>query len=359
MENIREHEKKYTAEYSTGKEKKSIRRFMAIALLFLVSVLFGASCANTASTDTYLERTGFAFDTVVNFKIYGTKDEKILDEVMKICEEMEMIFSAHHENSEIYRLNHRNKGEREWVISDDLKTVITAAQEISELSDGAFDITIEPVLSLWDFQTENPTVPLSTDVERELRKVGFHRIRIFGDKIIFSDDETRIDLGAIAKGYIADKIKWYLQERGVESAIINLGGNVLCIGKKPGGEEYKVGLRAPFQGQEDILGYVILHDSSVVSSGVYERHFEKDGVNYHHILDTSTGYPIQNGLTQVSIVSESSMLADALSTSCFSLGTKRGMELLAKFPGTYAYFVHENGEIEYSEGAGEIFHIGN
>lgn len=326
-----------------------------IWLIVFLCCMICVSCNPKKIEESYIERTGFVFDTVVNFRIYGTKDEKILDEIMQLCQEMELMFSAHNVDSKLYQLNHREKGERKVKLQDDLLSVIQKAQEISHMSNGAFDITIRPVLSLWDFQSENPKVPPLTDIEREIQKVDYSKIIISGNEIIFENGDTKIDLGAIAKGYIADKVKEYLMKQDIKSAIIDLGGNVLCIGEKPGGENYKVGIREPFAEEQDKLGYVLLKNASVVSSGVYERNFMQDGVNYHHILDTETGFPIQNGLTQVTIITESSMLADALSTTCFALGEEKGLEFVKKFPNTYAYFVHEDKSITFSEGAKEIF----
>lgn len=321
--------------------------------LFLIACVL-ISCTpkkNDAKKNTYIERTGFALDTVVNFKIYDVQDERILDEAMQLCERMELIFSSHLETSELYQVNHRTKGNREIVISKDLAKVMERALYFCEMSDGAFDITIEPVLGLWDFHADLAALPDAKTLEEAVGRVDYKKVVLHGNTLIFSDDETRIDLGAIAKGYIADQIGTFFIEQGVKSALINLGGNVLCIGGKNETEGFAVGLQMPFGDREDVLGFVQVRDASVVSSGVYERNFEIDGVNYHHLLNTDTGYPIQNGLTQVSIISPSSMDADALSTVCFALGEEEGLAMIQKFPNTFAYFIHENGEVLYSQDA--------
>ena len=169
--------------------------------------------------------------------------------------------------------------------------------------------------------------------------------------MVFANDETTIDLGAIAKGYIADRIKDYLKEEKVESAVINLGGNVLCLGERPDGTPFQIGLQKPFASHTETVGVAGVRDLSVVSSGVYERHFIKDGVNYHHILDPSTGYPYENGLVQVTILSPQSVDGDGLSTTAFALGLEKGTELLESMEDVYGIFITEDGELHFTEGA--------
>ena len=146
-------------------------------------------------------------------------------------------------------------------------------------------------------------------------------------------------------------MKAYLKEKGVNSAVINLGGNVLCVGSRPDGSPFKIGLQKPYATHTETVAALDITDMSVVSSGVYERHFIKDGVNYHHILDPSTGYPYENGLIQVSIISPLSVDGDGLSTTCFALGLEKGMELIDGMDGIYAVFMTEDGTLHYTEGA--------
>jgi len=149
-------------------------------------------------------------------------------------------------------------------------------------------------------------------------------------------------------------MKDFLLEQGVKSAVINLGGNVLCVGQKPDGTPFKIGLQKPYADRNETIETLNINDMSVVSSGVYERHFVKDGVNYHHILNPGDGYPYDNGLVSVTILSELSADGDALSTTCFSLGLKKGMELLDSTDGAYGVFITEDGEVSYSQGAREF-----
>ena len=166
----------------------------------------------------------------------------------------------------------------------------------------------------------------------------------------FLSPDTTLDLGAIAKGYIADQIREYLTKSGVESAVINLGGNVLCVGSKPDGSSFKIGLQKPFAESAETFATVAADNMSVVTSGVYERHFEVNGKNFHHILNPKNGYPYDNGLISVTILSENSVDGDGLSTACFSLGLEAGMELINSLNGVYACFIDEDYNIHYSEG---------
>ena len=158
-----------------------------------------------------------------------------------------------------------------------------------------------------------------------------------------------LDLGAIAKGYIADKLKEYLVENGVEHALINLGGNILIIGDKPDGSKYNIGIQKPFDQTGQPITSVKVSDTSLVTTGIYERCFEKDDTLYHHILDPATGYPCQNNLYSVTIVTKSSVMADALSTTCFLLGLKDGMELINSLEGVEALFITDDYELHYSD----------
>ena len=187
--------------------------------------------------------------------------------------------------------------------------------------------------------------------------MGFQKVSLDGNRISFSDNGTILDLGAIAKGYIADRLKDFLLEQGVTSATISLGGNILCVGAKPDGSAFKIGIQKPFDEQGQPLLIAEVNDWSVVTSGVYERCFEQDGVFYHHILDPSTGYPCDNGLLSVTILSPASVDGDALSTTCFSLGLDRGMALIDSLENTYAVFITDDYEIHYSAGLTDAISI--
>lgn len=323
-----------------------IRALFLSLLLLLMLCLPGCSKKETEP----VSRSSFLLNTFITVTLYDTEDESILDGCMALCEEYEGLLSKTIETSEIYRLNHREKGQRAIEVSDKTARVLAKGLEYSRISSGAFDITIEPLSSLWDFTGENPTVPEKADIEAAVKKVDYRNVRLDGNTVLFENDDTTIDLGAIAKGYIADEMKAYLKEKKVGSAIINLGGNVLCIGERARGKNFRIGLQKPFATHTETVAALEINDLSVVSSGVYERHFVQDGINYHHLLDPSTGYPYNNGLVQVSIISPLSIDGDGLSTTCFALGLEKGMELIERTEGIEAVFVTEDGELHLTSG---------
>ena len=167
-------------------------------------------------------------------------------------------------------------------------------------------------------------------------------------KLIFELPGAQIDLGGIAKGYIADRLKEYLVDGGVYSGLINLGGNILCIGKKRDGSKFRIGVQQPFADRTDTIATLQISNASIVSSGIYERYFKKNGVIYHHILDTTTGYPLQNGLLGVSVVAAESVDADALSTSLFAMGLEEGLAWINRKAGIEAVFITQDEKLHYS-----------
>ena len=298
-----------------------------------------------------VSRSSFLLNTFVTVTLYDSQDEAILDGCIELCSDYERLLSKTLEGSEVYRMNHREAGQRTFTVSDSTARVLARGLEYSRISQGAFDITIEPLSSLWDFTGNDPQVPREQEIEAQLNKVGYENVTLEGNVVTFSNDETTIDLGAIAKGFIADEMKAYLESEGVGSAVINLGGNILCVGGRPDGKPFKIGLQKPYATHTETVASLEITGMSVVSSGVYERHFIKDGVNYHHILNPSTGYPYENGLEQVSIISSESVDGDGLSTTCFALGLEKGMALIESMDGIYGVFITNDGELHYTCGA--------
>ena len=326
---------------------------LAAGLLSGLSLLAITGCGQlTALQKTHepIQRTDFLLNTFVDIKIYDSTDTSILDDAIAICKDYESRFSRTIESSEIYQFNHRAADTQTVSLSAETAELLETALFYCERSDGAFDITIEPVSSLWDFTSGQAVVPAPDLIETAAARIGYQNLLLDGTHLTAVSPETTIDLGAIAKGYIADRIRDHLTESGVTSAVINLGGNILCIGEKPDGSPFKIGLQKPFAESSETFATVAIKDLSVVTSGVYERHFFADDTHYHHILDPKTGYPYDNGLISVTILSKHSVDGDGLSTTCFSLGLERGMELIESMDGVYACFIDENYNIYYSTG---------
>ena len=332
------------------------------SLILCPAVLSGCSAQTKSGENTAadsqepISTTAIKLNTAVTVTIYDSNDKKLLTECMNLCDKYEKIFSRTASDSELYQLNHRELApvegtENTYQVSDDLAKLISEGLDYSELSKGAFDIAIEPLTSLWDFTAEDPQVPKDSLIQAALPKCDYHNISIDKDKneITLKTDDTAIELGAIAKGYIADRLKDYLISRNVKSAIINLGGNVLCIGEKTDNSAFKIGIQKPFADRSETIAVMDIKDKSVVSSGIYERCFEQNGTLYHHLLNPETGYPYDNGLIAVTIISDKSVDGDALSTICFALGLEDGMKLAESLDDVQAFFVTSDYEIHYTK----------
>lgn len=309
--------------------------------------LFLLSGCSKDQTDQTLTYTDSLFDTVISVQIYDSDDESLIDNCKEICTKYDDMFSNTKNDSEISKINNANGQAVE--VSDDTISLLKTAIHYGDISNGKFDITISPVSSLWDFQSEDPEIPDDTDIQSALAHVNYKNIQINGNQVSLTDSEAAIDLGGIAKGYIADQLKDYLKSQGVEHAMINLGGNVLAIGKKPDGSDYNIGIQKPFDTTGDPITSVKIADQSVVTSGDYQRYFKKNGKIYHHILNPSTGYPYDNGLSSVTIITDSSVNADALSTTCFALGLDDGMKLVNSTDHVEAVFITSDDKLHYSD----------
>lgn len=321
-------------------KKKSI-----LGIFLLMLCLF---CGCKTTTEEPLTRQTILFDTIIQIRIYDSDASDILDGCIKKCEYYENLLSRTVEGSDIYRINQAHGAPVE--VHSETITLLETALSYCKLSDGAFDITLAPVSDLWDFQNNSGTFPDSDHLQECLKSIGYKYIFINGNTVQITNPDTQIDLGAIAKGYIADQLKLYLKENGVEHALIDLGGNILAIGGKPDGSEFNIAIQKPFDTQGTPITTIKTSDDSIVTSGIYQRYVEIDGKVYHHILNPETGYPCDNALYSVTIISESSTAADALSTTCFAMGLEDGLKLINSLDNTEAIFITDNYDLIYSDG---------
>ena len=323
--------------------KKKEKIFLFLALMLLLS-----GCGKASEPIT---KTGFYFDTVIQVTIYDAEKKLCLDECMELAGKYENMLSPTIEGSDIWNINHSN-GEP-VTVSKETAELLETALFYCEMSGGRIDLTMETVSNLWDFHADNETsnqIPDKAVLEKALSHVDYHNLLIENDTVTLLDPDSAISLGFIAKGYIADKIKEYLLSQNVESAIINLGGNLLAVGTRPDGTPFQFGIQMPFDEQGSTITTLSVSDKSTVSSGVYERYFYQDDILYHHILDTASGYPVQNHLLGVTILSDSSTMGDALSTTCFVLGPGDGMELIESLEDVEAIFITDDYALHYSSG---------
>ncbi len=336
---------------------KSIVRRKYKPLLFLILSLVlvtfsGCTPSNSAKT---ISKSGFYFDTVIQITLYDAQYESLLDDCFDLAGTYEGYFSNTITDSDISKINQAGGAFVE--VHDETIELLQKGIYYGDLSGGNFDITIGNLSDLWNFSTyalldEVPetAVPSPDAILSALDGVDYHNIVIEGSRVALSDPAAKLDLGGIAKGYIADRIKEYLEENGVTSGLINLGGNVLTLGEKADGSAYTIGIQRPFSEDGEPITSVSVTDKTVVSSGVYERCYEVDGKFYHHILDPKTGYPYDNGLLGVTIICEDSVDGDGLSTTCFSLGLKDGLALVESLPDVEAIFITEDFKLHKSSG---------
>ena len=296
-----------------------------------------------------LSEVGFYLDTVITLTAY-TEDEQILKDAMEECGRYEQMLSRTIEGSDVWRINHADGEPVE--VSEDTAAILRCAAEISRKSAGAFDITIAPASMMWDFTSGKAELPDAEALAAAAELVDYSKVQVEGNTVTLPKG-MMIDLGGIAKGYIADRIKEYMKERGIEHAILSFGGNIVAIGKKPDGTDWKVGIQDIDKPTGEYMLVAANKGGSTVTSGIYERGFEIDGVRYHHLLNPKTGWPEQNELASVTILSDSSMEGDALATAAFILGREKGLELIENFPGAEAVFIDRNRQVTYSSGAQE------
>ena len=295
---------------------------------------------------TAQERSLFAMNTYMTFTAYGENAAEALGVALERVEEAEALWSVTEQNSEIYQANH--SGGQPVTVSDETAQLVSFALDMAERTDGAVDPTIYSVLSAWGFTTQTKQVPEEGQIASLLQNVDYGRISLEGDRLTVPDG-MQLDMGAVGKGYAGDLVIEVLKEYGVESALINLGGNVQAIGSRPDGNDWRLGIRAPWE--EGNLGVLRISDAAVVTSGGYENYFEdEEGNIYWHILDPSTGYPADGGLQAVTIIGEEGKLCDALSTALFVMGEDGAVEYWRANGGFDMLLVTEDGEIILTEG---------
>lgn len=328
--------------------KIQTKQLIRISLL-VSSVLLLGGCGTSKEP---VSQTGFYFDTIVQITVYNETDFSCLENCLKLADKYEKMFSHTIEGSDIWKINHSNG--RPVTVSDETIQLLEIALSYCDMTQGRIDITIETASELWDFHgdgsLDSGKIPDEKATAEAVSHVDYHNLLIDGNTVTLADADASISLGFIAKGYIADKIKEYLLSQNVQSAIINLGGNLLAVGSKPDGTPFQFGIQKPFDTQGTPITVLSVSDKSAVSSGVYERYFYQDDILYHHILNPADGYPIQNNLLGVTVLSASSAAGDALSTSCFVLGLDEGMELIESLEDVEAIFITEDYRLHYSSG---------
>ena len=300
---------------------------------------------------TPLSKTEIFMGTVVNIKIYDKYDENIINKAFDKIEEIENLVSLNKEETEIQKLND-NAGIKPVKLSDETYYIIKEAYRYSKESSGGYDLTIGPLVKLWNIGTEQVKVPTKDEIQQVISKIDYNKIEMNDEtkEVYLTQKGMKIDLGSIAKGYTADEVAKLLKQEGVKQAIIDIGGNIYAMGLKNNTEEWTIGIQDPFSDRGEIVGSVAVSDKSVVTSGIYERYMEKDGVKYHHILNPKTGYPYESDIAGVTIIADKSIDADALSTVVFTKGIEEGIEFIENQEGSQAIFISKDKKIYLTSG---------
>ena len=347
--------------------KHAIIRRAGIAALAAAVSLCLAACGGASAEP--VSQDGYYLDTICSVSVYRMKDDDgsvktasgmedeanaAIEASFGVCKELESLLSRTRGDSDVSRIN---EAKGEWtVVSDPTVEVIEKGIEYSELSGGDFDITVGGLTEQWDFHAAEGKAKLPDEkaLAEAAAHVDYRNIETDGNKVRLTDPESRLDLGGIAKGYIGDRMTEVLEQKGVVSATINLGGNVICIGSKADGEDFVIGVEAPFSDRTEIIGKIRAKDKTLVTSGVYERRIEVGGKTYHHILDAKTGWPVKTDLDAVTLIADKGRSADidALSTTCLIKGADEGKKFIGGLDGIEAVFVLSDGSITTTDGAG-------
>lgn len=295
----------------------------------------------------------FAMDTYMSLKAYGENAQEAVDAAADEIKRLDEVLSTGDENSDVGQINANGGGS----LTDDTSYLLERSIELYEKTDGLFDIAIYPVMEAWGFTTQNYRVPEDSELKELLKLTDASKIQYDekNKKVSFNQDGMKIDFGGIAKGYTSARIMDIYKEHGVESGLANLGGNVQVLGTKTDGSKWRVAIQSP-SSEEEYLGILTTQDKAVITSGGYERYFEQDGKTYHHIIDPRTGYPAENGLISVSIVSSDGTLADGLSTSLFIMGEEKAEAFWKEHSDEFDMILEaEDGTLSVSEGIADQF----
>lgn len=335
-------------------------------LLSIPIILVLTACSQNTNQNELVEEpyqaTEFKMGTYVSLRVYDEGKEAVLDEAFTLIDELAALITTNEPGSQIDAVN-IEAGEKPVQISEDIYPLVDAAYDYSVLSNSGFDVTIGPITSLWRIGFDDARVPDSKEIEQVLPLVNAELIELNDEDntVYLTEAGMQLDLGAIAKGYIADQIKELFIEQGVTTAIIDLGGNVVIMGDSPRREEggFNVGVQDPVNDRGDFIGTINLKDQSIVTSGIYERFLNHQGNIYHHLMNPETGYPFDNELLSVTIITDKSLDADALSTVGFGFGLDEGLEYFNNENDVEAVFITKDLDVFTTEGLKDKFILTN
>ncbi|CDA91580.1 putative uncharacterized protein [Ruminococcus sp. CAG:563] len=329
--------------------KKKLNKKSLIAIILCAVIVFGIVSYDFISGRSSCEKTSVAMGTVVTVKLFGFGAKNDLDKIETEINGLEnSVLSWRKEGSDVYRIN---KGSGTQVsVSPDTVKIIGQCIDISDDCGGVFDITIGNVTKLWDFGGNNQRLPSDDEIKTALGSVGYKNVSISGNAVQIKKGQS-LDLGAVGKGFVCDKIKELLDKGRTKSAVVSVGGSLLIYGNRT----FSVGIVNPDNDKQS-MGTLKLKDTCVSTSGNYEKYFEQDGKRYHHILNATTGYPATSEFKSVTVVCESGLISDALSTVCYIAGYRKSVEILKKFDAE-AVFIFNNNAVRVTDGLSGKFTV--
>lgn len=322
-----------------------MKKLFFCALCVLLTALCLTSCASESSPSSASFQ---AMDTLMSLKVYGSADT--CEQLQNKITELDSSLDATDEKSEIFRLN----TEKSAVVSKDTAALLTESLSLCDRLDGCFDLTVYPAVQAWGFTTGDYRVPTDSELKTLSDKIDYTAVTLSDDGRVSLPDGVMLDLGAVAKGYAADVSRTILADNKTQAAILNLGGTICLYGKKPDGSRFTVGIADP-ENPAGYFGYLSCDDTTVATSGGYERYFEHDSKRYIHILDPATAAPVDNGILSVTIVSDSGAFADAASTALFVMGLDKATQYCRSHPDFDCIILTDDKNLYLTEGVYDDF----
>lgn len=344
------------------------KKFWLFSFLMLFIVFSGVGCNEAPpEAETYATEEGeeahsgpfFFLNSVMDVRIFDEENdtEEVRRAISREVQRIESLMTMRDVNSDVSRINEA-AGKEAVTVDKDTFHVIERSLFYSEITDGAFDITVGHLVELWGIGTDNQRLPSQDEINYSLSLIDYRDIKLDRENltVFLKRENMMIDLGGIAKGYAADRVAAVLIEHNVKSAIINLGGDVYVHGSRET-RDFRVGIQNPFSDRGEYMGIYSASDKSIVTSGSYERFFEEEGTTYHHILSTKDGFPVQNHLVSVTIISDLSIDGDALSTAIYAMGIEAGLSLVNSLENVETIIITDDRDVYVSNGVMEFFTI--
>lgn len=352
-----------------------MKKKTGIFLMLFVTLVFSVACSNKSQTEQTTETSyaqgmkkepytqeEFLLGTYTRIRIFDQDKEDALQPAFDRIKELGDKITINESGSEIDEIN-ENAGKEPVKVSKDIYDLLKKSRDYSEESEGGFNLTIGAVTQLWRIGFDDARKPAQDEIDEALKHIDYNKIAFDDDKqtVYLEDEDMMIDLGAIAKGYIADEAVAVLRDQGVESAIVDLGGNIFVLGHSNRGEneDWNVGIQDPNSDRGSVLGTIEESDKTIVTSGIYERYLEEDGETYHHIFDSKTGYPYDNDIASATVITDESIDGDGLTTVIFDKGVKEGLEYIEDDTpeGTSAIFVTKDDQVYMTDDIKDRFQL--